>query len=532
MIFSLSPELHKRLCQALLYCVEFDNKIRLQGDLAMYNRVFEDTYQNKEKLVTDTVMYLVQQRIRRIRPALPLFLQFLHDILGEDDALRDELEELHALVTYELDEQIAKSHAQTSTKTTPLINMMLPPLPSPSLPPPDPINEIFLELADREKIIQITIEIIEIMGSDHEGKKSLLRYSGLPDLLIHTIHFDKAPRNVADQVIGYIERRDKQDVSMACLEMLVLNIVHMNYKGTEVETTMKKIIERYNTNRKIYAHKEKYSRYQALLKPEDYVTDQKLQDLRSSYRGGPPQVSSYKIDVSMILQCNLGTQRMCFTTGFNKRFKGFFTFAVASVEYTVLKEYVLGGLLWELKKNNPRPTRVHHISLYPQSIDFSTVEQGSISIQKQIQQLLGGKSLRDVLEDTQDDNLAVVFWITNNFPYNFKDIALLFSETIKQQVSDSVQNRCFILFWATYGPAPIEPLAVSGALPAFERFEVAHIIDWLDVSLSYQLKEQNIPEQEITYWRAELVKKIKYHNGYLPGTYDCLLEPLERGGAF
>ena len=200
----------------------------------------------------------------------------------------------------------------------------------------------------------------------------------------------------------------------------------------------------------------------------------------------------------------------------------------------MLKNYVLDSLLLELAEHTSRPNHPpREIYLYLDQLDCSNVKQGTISIEKEVRKWCHGKSLRDLLEDRQDADLAVVLRIEGNMPPNFNDIAMQFSETVKEQVNDILHNRCFVLFWANYGSvSPIEPLAVSVVLPACERLEVGHIIGWLDTWLGGELKSQNVPEQEINYCRERLVEKIKRHDGRLPGTYECLLEPLELGGAF
>ena len=529
----LSSELYKRIFQVLLDCEEFDTTMRLQGDLTKYNRIFEYPYETKVKFVESTTNYFIEQSIKKPKnPVFPLFLMALYDTLGEDNELRDELEMLHTLVEIELDE-ITKSQTSPFVQTAPKTASDTKQIANPSPPPIDLMNGVFLDRADRKEIIRILVQLLDAKGNDNEGKKYLLRDCGFSDEIIDTFQLNNASGNIAQTIVGRIETWDKPNAELTYLEDFVSTLVEeAGYIGNAVEKKMKDIITRYSDKRKLYARNIQKSRHLAVLESKDGAIAKQLQEARAVYNRDPAQGSPYKIDISMIIQCNLGTQRKSFTTSFNERFKGFFTFAVACTDRTVLEKYVLGSLLWELQKNNPRPTKVHQVPFYSQSIDNSTADQGSISLQKQIKQFFQGKSLRDVFEDRRDDNLAVVLWPTNPLPYNFKEIALQFSETVKQQVSDIAQNRCFLLFWAKYGPAPIEPLEISGALPAFERFEVDHIFDWWDVSLSYQLKAQNIPEQDIQQWREILVKRVTYHNGYLPWTYDCLLDPLERGGAF
>jgi hypothetical protein len=294
---------------------------------------------------------------------------------------------------------------------------------------------------------------------------------------------------------------------------------------------MKEIIVRYNQNRKLHARNVRSHKEYAPLKPEEDAIAKQFQAARNTNNHAPFQVSP-KLDIHKIVQCNLDPQRTSFITGFNGYYNGFFTFAIASVEYSVLMNYVLKSLLWELEKRTDRPVMVHHITLYPEHLDLSSVEQGMLSLQKQVSKIFDGKSLQDVLEETQEANLAIVFRMENALPPHFKESARQFSETLKQQVGDMLQNRYLIIFWANHGQAPIAPLDVSVVLPPFERFKVEHVIGWLDTSLRSQLKAQNIPEQDIQQWRERLVEKIKDHDGRLPGTYEVLLESLERGGAF
>lgn len=526
MIISLSPELQTRLFQALLCCVEFDNAMRLEGELAKYNRVFERAYAKKEDLVTDTIRYLTPQRLHSIQPVLPLFLKILQKRLGEEDELRYELEELYDLVIFELKEH-TKSLVTQPVHTaidaaSPREAISFPSSLSPV--PTDSVNDHLLDSDDYKAIERLLMNLLDIKGTSDEAKKRLLRDGGLPDAIINTIHFYEGSSTVATEIIGLTIRWDQQDPRLNYLENLVQHVVReAGYTGNPVETAMNAIIARYNQTRTIKKYRQ--SSYEAIAT--------RLQEARNaSSCKETAHTSSYKIDLSLVIQCNLGPQRKCFTMSFNERFRGFFTFAVACTDRAVLENYVLGSLLWELQKNTPRPTKVHHIPFYTQDIDCSSIEQGNISLQQQILQFFQGKSLRDVFEDRPDDNLAIILWPTGTLPYHFKEIALQFSEAIEQQVRDLAHHRCFLIFWANYGLAPIEPLEISVVLPPFERFEIEHIFDWWDVSLSYQLKEQHISEQDIQHWRKLLAEKVKYHHGYLPWTYHCLLEPLERRGAF
>lgn len=275
-------------------------------------------------------------------------------------------------------------------------------------------------------------------------------------------------------------------------------------------------------------HPEKHS-HNTAMQQEKHEIVKRLQEARDTY-SALPQIYPYKIDISAIIKCNLDEQRMHFIKGFGGKYKGFFTFTVASTEYTVLKGYVVESLIWELKQRTNRPTDVRHIYPDLESLDSTNIEQGSIYLQDRIMGAFQGKTIKDLFEDNQDNNLVIVLWNANTLPQNFKPIADLFAEKLKEQVKNILHNRCLVLFWANHGPAARKPLKLSVALPTFKQFEVEHIVEWLETALSYQLKDQQMPEQEIEQCRERLIAKIKYHKGRLLGTYESLLEPLELGG--
>ena len=312
MISSLSTELHNRLYQALLLCNEFDNTMRLQGDLAKFNRVFERPYGKKAELVTSTITYLTRQRLPGRKAVLPLFLMVLHDMLGKEDELRDEFEELHTKVELELGETTV-AHNSPSQSTVGDVHAMAP---VPAYSPASPVmvgsmNGRFLEPEEREEIIQYAIRRIDIKGN--VGRRNMLLACGFYDGIIDSIELNDPPRPVAETMVGLAETWDQPDSTLTYLEKFVLNLVkEASHEGTPIEARMKEIVARYNYERNVYRDRVQSNRFYAALKPADVAIDKERQRVTDTYRASP-QISSLKIDMSKLIKFNLGKQKRCFT---------------------------------------------------------------------------------------------------------------------------------------------------------------------------------------------------------------------------
>jgi hypothetical protein len=456
----------------------------------------------------------------------------LRDASDEDDELRYEFEELQALLEVELRRKVPSPPALLAPGVAAMTQTTAPPLSPP--PSPDFRDERFLDADEYDYILQIATGLIDTQTG--AARKRLLMECGFRDKIVSSIDVEGGSSNVAATIVSIAEEWDKFNSAHKYLENLIFAIIKGTFEGNEVETRLKEIIAHYNHKRNSYRKRAPSPGYDKRLTPEERETSKQLDAALGQYGTHSQisphtiEISSYKIDTNDIIKLNLHDERRDFIKSFNENYRGFFTFSVTSFYYDVLENYILASLQWELKQRTYRPILFRPITIYLDSLDVN-IEQGNISLQQQIRQFLSGKSLRDVLEDRQDAHLVVV--LRNGSPPSpaHKEIAALFSETVKQQVSDIVQNRCLILFWANYGAASIQPLEISVTFPAFERFQTEQVIGWLD-SLSYKLKIQNIPEQDITYWRERMVEKIRYHDGRLPDAYTCLVESLEPGGAF
>ncbi len=549
----LPIELCDRLCEALLHCEEFDSDVHIQTliantELAIYHKWFlKLECRTKEERVKSTITYLVRQRLQGTRPALPLFLMALYSTLIEGDALRDELEELHKEVEHEL-ARLLHSHNSLSPPLTIHPQTQMHGSSTPTFVTAVAKDVIFLDQTDHEWIIECVETVIAPMGID--GRKNLLRPCDLPDGIIDTINFNEGTRNVAEAMVGLIATRDKLDPNLQYLEVFLRNIVKAaSYEKTAVETRIADILANYNQERsrafqnKVFCssvidpenafYAEKRSHNVRIQREEQYIW-QRLQDARNQYV--TQQTSpKYKIDAGSIIECNLHQQKNKFVEGLNGHYKGVFVFTVASIDRSVLKEYVLESLVWKLKQHIKRPTDpIRPVYLSLEHLDFSSIEQGVHSLQQEFEKQLSVHSLTDLLSDNQRTNLVIVIWHRDIRLDSFKSIALEFTERLKAQVTDILreQERCLILFWANYGPSPVEPLDIPTVLPTFEQFEVEHLSEWLEHEIGAQLRDQNASEQEIQYCRERLVAKVKYFGGRLPETYEILRHSLELGGVF
>ena len=534
---TLSTELYERLFEALLNCEEFENNVRLQefianGELSVYHKWFlkHENETKKEELIDSTIKYLARQRLYGIKPALPLLLAILCNPLTEGDALRDELEDLYNQVEFELlsfykTPSPSKPVTTTTSPTPHIYHSSLP-----NLSQIEVTEVISLDPSDREWIIRFVDNVIEHI--EHPGRKNLLLNAGIPSVpAINRIQFGGDSRSVAEAIVNLIEARDKPNENLHYLEAFLHHLIETDAReGEEVETKVEALLAKYRNQtfkRRMLSPSLKYPDQQY----ENQIINQRLQEVRGAIAAHQP-TSTYKIDASAIIQCNLDKQRTHFINGFHGHYKGFFTFAVASIDHDVLKNYVIESLIWELKRRTKRPTDVRHVHLYSEHFSSLSIEQGSLDLQTKLKSYFGIQSFNDLIEDNPDTDLVIVLWNRNISLNNFKHIALRFSQNLKEHVHDILQKRCLILLWASYGPIPIEPLEVSITLPAFEQFEVEHVVEWLETQLSSLQKSEQIPEAIIKYCRERLIAKIMYHGGSLPGTYESLLEPLELGGLF
>lgn len=529
---NLSTELYERLFEALQSCKEFDNIVLFQefiknGELEAYHQQFLTCEcKTKEELIKYTIKYLLRQRLKGIKPALPQFLLMLCSSLVEGDALRDELEDLSNEINLELLSFYNTPLSKTITTTQPNI---LHTQQSSLLNSIDLVEGIFLEPSDREWIIRFVDIVIEHMQPP--GRKNLLLACIPPIPAINSIEFDKGSRVVAEAMVNLIEARDKPNANIHHLEAFLRHLTVIDErKGDEVEIKIDALLMKYRnqvSNKEALSHFPNYTSQQN----ENQVIYQRLQEVRETFTTNHPK-SIYKMDISAIIRCNLDKQRMQFINGFNGHYKGFFTFAVTSINYDILKNYVIESLIYELKQRTRRSTDVRHVHLYPEHFNSLNIEQDICNLQKELEGYFRIQTFNDLIEDNQDTDLVIVLWHMNISSGNFKHVARGFSEGLKKYIHTGLQNRCLIILWANYGPGPLEPLDGSITLPSFEQFEVEHVIEWVETELSNLQKSKKIPEQVIQYCRDRLVAKVTYHRGSLPGTYESLLEPLELGGLF
>ena len=104
----LSAELYTQCYETLLRCSEFDSYDSLQAifvtpELSIYQPRLPQA-NNKEGLVSQTIAYLVRQRLSDQRSVFPIFLDVLLKHCQPGDALRDKLQELRAQAEQKLNE--------------------------------------------------------------------------------------------------------------------------------------------------------------------------------------------------------------------------------------------------------------------------------------------------------------------------------------------------------------------------------------------------------------------------------------------
>lgn len=514
----LSVELYKRLFQALDEFREFDNYQRLCefiacGKLAVYQQWFlENVCKGKAERIEKTINYLRRQRLRGEQLALPLLLMELRSTLVEGDALLGELEELVREVTSELEERDSPPRMNGAVLTASSATMATSRL----------LND------HRKWIIEFVNTIIDPMGP--AGRKNLLRSCDFPDHVIDSIDYNKqGTYTIAEEMVGLVESRDKLKSDICYLEVFLTSIMETDLSiGGIPKNTLLNIITDYKQARtQVFESITPYNgitQHQSTLLGERQIYDeyvmQSLKQAREQPQTNPAQ-SLYKIDAGTLIQCNLHEQKACFRLGFDGRYKGAFTFTVAGIDREILREYVIEGLIWELKQHIKRPIApVRHVYLDQDKLNCSSLEQGVISLQKEIEKQLSIQSFTDLLSEDQETTVVVI-WPLGIPLDSLRYFAQQFSETLKKSVKDILhqQGRCLVLFWATDGTKSLD---IPVALPIFERFDINHLSEWVEYEVSNQLRRQDIPEQEIRHCWERIVTKITGYEGRLPVTYYIL----------
>lgn len=537
MIPALSTEVYSRLFQALQEVEEFETHQQLcefiaTGELAVYHAWFlRHEYQRKEERIEKTIHYLRRQRMQGKQLVLPILLLALCKTLSDGDLLRNELQELAKEVERELKQPPFSRKMESLTLETPEFLFHAQNGSSASSLAIEP-----LQPDDREWIIQLVSTIIDPMGAD--GRKNLLR-SCCSDERIGRIAFDEGTRNVAEAMIGLLENMDRISSSQQSLERFFSAMIENDYFADHtIIAKLTIIITTYTQKRKQLLNLSRSYNHLHLQvdspAQEPIPITQQLQIARDQYQTKPAP-SPYKIDAGTIIQYNLHEQKSYFWNGFDGRYKGIFTFTVGNLDRRILKEYVIEGLIWELKQRIKNPIApVRHVYLTLEKLDCSSLEQGIVSLQREIQQQLSIKSFTDLLDDDQETNVVLVIWHRDIPPHSLKHVALQFSENLKESVKDLLyqHGRCLVIFWATHGFPASTALDIPIALPAFDQFEVDHLSEWLEYTIRIQLKKHCISEQEIRYCSEKLMEKIRHFEGRLPETYEVLRESLEVGGMF
>ncbi len=106
-------------------------------------------------------------------------------------------------------------------------------------------KEIFLDPVDREWLINLVDTAISYRGL--EGRKNLLRACNLSDKTINTINFNQGSRNVAEDMVGLVERRDNLDLEFHYLEDLLRYLIETEaYVEPHIRTKIEDLLINYN----------------------------------------------------------------------------------------------------------------------------------------------------------------------------------------------------------------------------------------------------------------------------------------------
>lgn len=494
---SLSDNLYQRCFEALCNCDEFasDGKLRAifeRGELATYQKWFlEHTFDTTDARVKNTITYLVRQRLQGVRPVFPLLLAALRDALFEGDALRDVLDGL-------LDE-VQKELGRSATES-------------------GEIRGDFLRNSDRDWMIKTVNAVITFMSP--EGIKNLLRGS-LSDDLIDRINYKDGSLNIAESIVAMLAQQDK------------LNSPYYHDLYTFLTNLVELDTIRYTeTEKKIREWLLNYDQFKSTAQNMQQSVMMRLNhSLAHTQSGKAPGPSKHKIDLNTLIRYNLDVQQIRFIDSFNERYKGALVFAVACIDRVILEEYIIGRMIWELNQRTGRRAEVvSDIYLINECTDFSSIERTTCSIQQQIEARFAGESIAYLLSKNRETDLVIVVW-HDQIPSNrLKEAALLFWRKLEEQISDVLrsQGRCLILFWATFGTPPVNPLDPVIALPTFQKFEIDNLKDWLEIKVKPQLRKRHVPEPDINAYLDKLIAKITTIKGNLPWAYTYLKQPLER----
>lgn len=536
---SLPEELEDRLSSALSQCDEFDDVERLlalvqQGALVLYHEWFvRNQHKTKEQLIPVVIKYLYRQRPKGTPPPLLVLLLLLKKQLRADDELYHALDALHRDVEQELFRVTHGYHTHhlPAVPASPVqadlsfhTSMAL------------PGNEAII---DRDRRWMIDLVRLAMDSRNAAGRRLLLR-SCVPAHLVERLAVDDRipPLAIAEALVDMLEERDTFNPHEPVLGTVLKTIIAEECLGETTQKTLDEVLVRYDTclrrSRWHTPYRSSVNVASAGTPPPPYMHLDEAHIAhvyQQANHGRRTQPSAqFHIDVSSVLQCNLDTQRTRFIDGFHGHYHGFFTFTIASSNQDVLKNYVIESLVSELKRRSHRETVVRYAHLYSDHLTFADVEEGCLGLWHMLTGYFGIRSFHELLEGTQDTDLVIVLWNTVFAAESFKQVAFRFSQRLQEEVERVLGRRYFVLFWASYGSTPLQPLDIAVALPSFEHFEVEHVLEWLDTELSRAQRNQNMSDAAIAYCRERLATKIRYHGGSLPGTYESLLEPLELGG--
>jgi len=125
---ALPPELTTHCRETLLRCSEFDNHNSLRAAFVTAElRIFQNDLpecSTKSDRVSQTLAYLIPQRLTDNRPVLPLFLVELRNRRYEGDALHDELDQLRTEVDQALTGKIVIPFVIVAMKESEAIELM------------------------------------------------------------------------------------------------------------------------------------------------------------------------------------------------------------------------------------------------------------------------------------------------------------------------------------------------------------------------------------------------------------------------
>ncbi len=249
-----------------------------------------------------------------------------------------------------------------------------------------------------------------------------------------------------------------------------------------------------------------------------------LSQLDEGRRNSPtlPQIlPTVKVDRNIIIKFDLKPLKLEFVKGIHG-YEGAFAFSVEG-DGTLLKEYIIERIQYELKEITDRNNQQFDVHLYREKIlNHRDIER------RFIERYEDYNCLTDIFENQVGTDIMLIVWNWDIPRKIMKELAQLFWRELKQSVLPCVRSksRHFVLIWANVG-AKVGRSSLQGftGLPTPDKFDLIELEAWF----RSQLREQGVAANRI----ESDFNKLRTHCGGVLGTYGEMKQIIQelQGGS-